>query len=266
MQTVTSADGTEIAYRVRGEGPPLVLFHGGGTHEFWAPLVGHLTDDWTVYTPDRRGHGASGDREEYALEREIEDARAVIDAVEGRPAVVGHSFGGLMAIEAAREADVAAVVAYEPAVLVGEYRQRSDLADRMESHLDAGDREAAMKAHLREVLFDEIGDDAFEAWLDDWEGWPEAAHGAEHAYRMDREIERYELSETLEVGAPALLLTGTKGPAHLRDSVRAVAETIPDSRLVEFDGVPHMGPVEAPERTLEELSAFLAETVATAQS
>jgi len=272
MQTVTAADGTEIAYEIHGTDsadsadvvdggkPPLVLLHGGGTRRYWDPVVPQFADDYTVVVPDRRGRGDSDDHEEYSLGKEVEDTVAVVEAVDGEPVLYGHSFGGLRAIETAREVSVAAVVAYEPAVLVGDYREESNLADRMAAKLDAGDSEGAMRLHLREVLHGgDIGDEAFEAWLDEWPAWPEYAGFIESTLRMDRVIEEYRLPTTLDVDAPALLLTGSEGPSHLRDSVRAVDEALPDSRLVEFDGVGHDGPTAAADRVTSTVREFLAE-------
>lgn len=256
MQTVTSADGTRIAYEQRGDGPPLVLLHGGGTHRYWSPLAPHFVDDYTVVTPDRRGRGESGDREDYAIQREVEDARAVADAVDGDPFVVGHSFGGLQALEAARGVDVAGVAAYEPAYLVGDYREQADLAARMRERLDEGDREGAMKRHLAEVVHGGDVED-LDAWLADWPAWPDCVAHVENTVRMDRALEDHELPETLAVEAPALLLTGTGGPPHLRDSVRAAHDALPRSRFVEFDGLGHLAPAAAPDVVARELQAFL---------
>jgi pimeloyl-ACP methyl ester carboxylesterase len=199
MQTVTSADGTEIAYETHGterddsahdaggEKPPLVLVHGGGTRRYWDPVVSQFAEDYRVFVPDRRGRGDSGDHEAYSLRKEIEDTVAVVEAIDGEPALYGHSYGGLRAIETAREVSVAAVVAYEPAVLVGDYREASDLADQMAAKLDDGDPEGAMRLHLREVLHgDDISDEAFEAWLQEWPAWPEYARFIESTLRMDR--------------------------------------------------------------------------------
>jgi pimeloyl-ACP methyl ester carboxylesterase len=256
MQTVTSADGTSIAYERRGDGPALLLLHGGGTRRYWDPVVSRFTDDYTVVTPDRRGRGDSGDGDEYSIEREVEDARAVADAVDGDPVVVGHSFGGLQGIEVARRGDVAAVVAYEPSLLVGEYREQADLAARMQAKLDAGERREAMKLHLEEVVH---GGDAvdLDAWLDEWPGWPDCVVHVENTVRMDRALEGHELPENLDIDAPALLLTGTEGPPHLRDSVRAVHDALPHSRFVEFDGVGHLAPTAVPSVFAHELRAFL---------
>jgi pimeloyl-ACP methyl ester carboxylesterase len=256
MQTVTSADGTRIAYERRGSGPSLMLLHGGATHRYWKPLVPGFAEDYTVILPDRRGRGESGDADAYSIDREVDDVRAVIDALDDDPILFGHSFGGLQALETARVEAVESVIAYEPAVLVGEYREQADLAARMEAKLDAGEREEAMKLHVQEVMHGGDKDD-FDQWLDEWPPWPEIVAFVENAQRMDAAIEAYRLPDSLDVDAPALLLTGTEGPPHLRESVRAVHDAIPGSELVEFEGVSHSGPVEAPERVAAEVRAFL---------
>jgi len=259
MPTVTSPDGTRIAYERHGDGPPLVLLHGGLTRRYWDPLVPRFADDFTVVTPDRRGRGESGDTEPYSIEREVEDARAVVDAVDGEPVLFGHSFGGLQAVEAASVTPVAGVVAYEPAYLGDDYRETADLAARMQARLDAGEPEAATKLHLREVLHGDDIDD-IDAWLDDWPVWPAPVDHVENTIRMNRALEGHPLPDSLDIDAPVLLLTGSEGPAHLRESVRAVHDALPDSRLVEFEGVGHSGPTEAPARTAEAVLDFV-ETV-----
>ena len=99
---VTSRDGTEIAYRASGEGPPLILVHGGtADHTRWYPLLPYLEPHATVIAVDRRGRGGSGDGHVYGAAREYEDVADVIDAVaqaHGSPVdVLGHSFGGVCA-------------------------------------------------------------------------------------------------------------------------------------------------------------------------
>ncbi|KZN26386.1 hydrolase [Haladaptatus sp. R4] len=256
MQSVTSADGTAIAYERYGEGPPLVLLHGGSTHRYWEPLVPRFADDFTLVVPHRRGHGNSGDGGGYSLEREVTDVRTIIDTFDTEPIVFGHSFGGLLVIEAAREASIDRLIAYEPAVLVGEYRDRANLADRMQELLDAGERRDAMKQYVREVVHGgEI--ENFDTWLEAWPPWPGIVDLVENTVRMNRAIERYGLPDHLDVAAPTLLLTGTEGPPHLRESVRAVRDAVPNSRLVEFEGLGHGGPTEAPGRVVAEVRTFI---------
>ncbi|WP_340681254.1 alpha/beta hydrolase [Natrinema gelatinilyticum] len=114
-----------------------------------------------------------------------------------------------------------------------------------------------MRLHLREVLHGDVSDDAFEQWLAEWPAWPDYTRFVESALRMNRVIEAYELPETLDIDAPVLLLTGSDGPSHLRDGIRAVDTAVPDSQLVEFEGLGHNGPVSDPERVSTAVQEFL---------
>jgi len=255
MQTVTAADGRRTEYETHGDGPTLVLLYGGGGRRFWDPIVPAFSEDYTVVVPNRRVHDEDDPVEGY-IQREVSDVEALIEAVSGDPILFGHSFGGLKAIETARVADVRAAIAYEPAYLVGEYREQADLAAQMQDRLDAGEPREAMKLHLKEVIHG--GDiEHFESWLESWDGWPESAENAEHTVRMDRALEQHELADSLEIDAPALLLSGSDGPAHLRDSIRTVHDRLDHSRFVEFDGVGHLGPVTGPERVIDAVQSFL---------
>lgn len=256
MQTVTSADGISIAFERHGEGPPLILLHGGSAPQYWKPVVPRFAEDYTVIIPHRRGVGKSDDSEEYSLARGVEDIRAVIDAVDGAPILFGHSFGGLLAIETARTAPVEKLIAYEPAVLVGEYRQQADLASQMQERIDDGDRRQAMKFYIREVIHGGDIDD-LDAWLAEWPPWPDIVALTENIARINRTIEQYRLPDSLDIDAPVLLLTGTEGPPHLRDGIRAVDEALSDSQFVEFEGVGHGGPTEAPDRVTSEVRGFI---------
>src|SRR5260370_1441359 len=113
-KTVISTDGTTIAYRRSGVGPPLVIVHGTtGDPTSW-PSLPALEQCFTVYIVIRRGRGASGDAPTYAIEREFEDVAAVVDAI-GEPVnLLGHSFGALCALEGAMQTtQVRKLVLYE---------------------------------------------------------------------------------------------------------------------------------------------------------
>ena len=84
LERVTSADGTTIAYERSGQGPAIVLLPGGSVDRHSNDgLAAVLSSSETVYNVDRRGRGDSGDTLPYAIEREIEDIAAVIDATGG---------------------------------------------------------------------------------------------------------------------------------------------------------------------------------------
>ncbi len=103
MNTLKSKDGTTIAFDEQGDGPALILVDGAlctrssGSKPELAKL---LAQHFTVYSYDRRGRGASGDTKPYAVEREIEDIDALIDAAGGSAFVYGHSSGGCLALDA----------------------------------------------------------------------------------------------------------------------------------------------------------------------
>jgi pimeloyl-ACP methyl ester carboxylesterase len=105
MRTVTSKDGTRIAYDVYGQGPAVILVDGatatrafGGSTELAQRLA---KAGFTTYAYDRRTRGESGDTQPYAVEREIEDIEALIDLAGGTAHLYGISSGGDLALEAA---------------------------------------------------------------------------------------------------------------------------------------------------------------------
>ena len=98
METVTSKDGTSIAFDRIGSGPPVILVSGGSVDRMSnAPLGEQLASDLTVFNYDRRGRGPSGDTAPYAIEREIEDIEGVIEAAGGEAGIYGSSSGAVLA-------------------------------------------------------------------------------------------------------------------------------------------------------------------------
>lgn len=129
---VESADGTRIACRTSGEGPPLLLVHGSSTSSadwaFVAPLLG---ERFTTVAIDRRGRGASDDGPDYGIDREAEDVAAVAEAV-GAELVVAHSYGALCAISAAPAiARLRHLVLYEPPIAIRDDRVELGRAERL---------------------------------------------------------------------------------------------------------------------------------------
>lgn len=124
QKTVTSKDGTTIAFEQSGQGPALVLVGGmfeqramdSDTSKLAAfPL---LSQHFTVIHYDRRGRGGSTDTLPFAVEREIEDIEALIDHVGGSAFVSGISSGAALAFEAAlalgKTGKVKKLAMYEP--------------------------------------------------------------------------------------------------------------------------------------------------------
>ncbi|NUW46832.1 alpha/beta hydrolase [Nonomuraea rhodomycinica] len=80
-----------------GHGDPVLLLHGlGGTLEVWD---GFDLGGRRAVAMDLRGHGRSGDGP-WAWERVLDDVEAVVRSLDlGEPAIVGHSLGGMLAVQ-----------------------------------------------------------------------------------------------------------------------------------------------------------------------
>jgi pimeloyl-ACP methyl ester carboxylesterase len=107
VRTVTSRDGTTIAFDQSGHGPALVLVGGAFEQRAMESETAHLAalsllaEHFSVYHYDRRGRGDSGDTLPFAVQREIEDIEALIDHAGGSAFVFGISSGAALAFEAA---------------------------------------------------------------------------------------------------------------------------------------------------------------------
>jgi pimeloyl-ACP methyl ester carboxylesterase len=131
MDTVTSADGTTIAYEAAGSGHPIVFVGGAfNDHTRLAPLAGALAGDFTVIGYDRRARGQSGDTRPYAVQREVEDLAAVLEVAGGRAAVFGYSSGGVLALHAATMLPITHLFLYEAPFGLA---PAPDLADRLDA-------------------------------------------------------------------------------------------------------------------------------------
>ncbi|MEO8425181.1 MAG: alpha/beta hydrolase, partial [Actinomycetota bacterium] len=127
MNTVTSKDGTTIAFDRYGEGPAIVPVGGAFQHRAIDPSTAHLAEllapQFTVYHYDRRGRGGSGDTAPYAVEREIEDIDALIQEAGGSAFAFGMSSGAVLALEAAAHGlAITKLALYEPPFFVDDSR------------------------------------------------------------------------------------------------------------------------------------------------
>jgi pimeloyl-ACP methyl ester carboxylesterase len=102
LQTVTSRDGTRIAYDRAGNGPAVILVNGAlADRSGNVELVRLLASRFTVYSYDRRGRGASTDTQPYSVQREIEDLESLVNSAGGSAYVYGKSSGAALALQAA---------------------------------------------------------------------------------------------------------------------------------------------------------------------
>jgi pimeloyl-ACP methyl ester carboxylesterase len=252
--TVTSADGTTVAYDRQGEGPALVIVDGAlCTRQSKLDLVKLLAEQFTVCNYDRRGRGDSGDARPYAVQREIEDIEALIDDLGGTAYLYGHSSGASLALEAAAQLDgkVTKLALYEaphhddPADLQpwGDYIAGLTVA------LAAGRRGDAVALFMRFVGTPDIQIEGMrEAPF--WAGLeaiaPTLAYDHTGILGPDRAVPA---RRAARVPTPALVMYGDASFPFMRETAQTLSQAMPHGDLRCIEGQNHdvdaqvLGPV-----------------------
>jgi pimeloyl-ACP methyl ester carboxylesterase len=117
---VFSLDGTKISYLTIGRGPSVIVIPGTlSMAADYAAFARALAEHFTVHTIERRGRGESGPQgDDYGIAKEREDV-LVLQQKTGASFLVGHSFGGLVALEVARHnPSLTKLAVYEPGVSI----------------------------------------------------------------------------------------------------------------------------------------------------
>jgi pimeloyl-ACP methyl ester carboxylesterase len=259
MQTFITRDGTVLAYRRSGAGPPLILVHGTASDSTrWGPLLPLLENCFCVHALDRRGYGRSGDAASYAIESEFDDIASLAAHIDDGPVdVVAHSYGALCALGAALTGRIRRLVIYEPPLPVhpGDYYKWS-LITIMREAIRRNDPSAAVAAFMAEVL--DVGPADIEA-ARRFESWTKMVG---HAARIFRELENVErfigrADFFRSCGAPTLLLVGADSPPQYMATARALDAVLPSSRIAVLKGQRHSAIGTAPELVAKEVTSFL---------
>lgn len=260
METVRSRDGTSIAFWRSGSGPPLVLVHGATADHTttWRFVRGELERHFTLFAMDRRGRGGSGDALSYDLQREAEDIAAIVDSIGGPADLIGHSYGGLCAIEAALlTRNLRRLILYEAVPLRGSDGYQPGIIDRFQAMLDAGDVEGMLTAVFRELV--EVSDEDLQLMRSQRDAWAVRLKNAVTLPRELRSEESYVFKPERFAGmrAPTLLLAGADSPARELNNAKGVVEVLPDARLVTMPGQQHVAMYSAPDLFVREVIHFL---------
>jgi pimeloyl-ACP methyl ester carboxylesterase len=247
-QFVRSADDTTIGYEVTGSGPPLVLVDGGMCQRSLGPsrgLAKALAANFRVYCYDRRGRGGSGaGNAPYAMAREVEDLRSLIEVAGGSAHVLGVSSGAVLALEAARQgASIDRLVVYEAPFIVDDAHPANDvgLPQRLQELVDDGRRGDAVRLFLRTVgapapLI------AMLRLMPAWKQMVRVAHtlpydltiviGHQQGYPIPTGYYR-------QISANTLVLAGGKSPGYMQTAQAAVADAVPHARCETLVGQTH---------------------------
>jgi pimeloyl-ACP methyl ester carboxylesterase len=266
IHRAVSADGTEIAGRVRGQGPALVLVHGGiGDGDVaWEALVPHLTDRFTCYLPSTRGRGLSSDNPDHSPARLEEDVTAFVNSIGEPVRLVGWSGSGAWVLgAAARSGSVAAVAEYEPGVV--SVMRDDDLARTFATMKQMG--VAAADGRVADAVR------TFAQWIctDDeiaaleqtnfYERWAGCVPAMLRFVQEDASYEGPRSTDAEALGmiaAPILLLRGqqTALGTWFADAIRHIAQHVSDPHVRELPDAGHFAPLLAPEPMAKELIRF----------
>lgn len=249
MQTVTSNDGTTIAYDRYGEGPALILVAGAlGFRKFKTTVrfAELLSERCTVINYDRRGRGDSDEAGPFSVEREVEDIAALIEAAGGRASLFGASSGGALALRAAGAGiGVERAFVYEVPFFPdpNDKVPSADYGQRLDELVAAGDRMGAAKHFMRSAIGIPAPVVALMGLLPmfkqfaasgltlpyDW-----AAIGAHNASGQPLDPDEWS-----SVSAPIMVAYGSKTTSALRKGSEALSRVLPDARLKSVEGQTH---------------------------
>jgi pimeloyl-ACP methyl ester carboxylesterase len=248
MNSVTSEDGTRIAYDRSGEGPAVILVNGAlGYRKFktMEQVAARLSEHCAVINYDRRGRGDSGPAGPASVEREVEDLAALIDAVGDRATLWGYSSGSALALRAAAAGlPVEKLVLYEIPFKTDPTATfpRDDYAARLEPLIAADDRMGAAKHFLRNVgmpgpivtvmsrvpMFKRFAANGHTLMFDYLALGDENMHGSP-----------LRAEEWAAVNCPTLVVYGSKTYPSLKHASRSLADVLPDATLYELPGQKH---------------------------
>jgi pimeloyl-ACP methyl ester carboxylesterase len=242
MATVTSTDGTAIAYQRTGRGPALVLVDGALCYRAAGPmqaLADRLQERFTVYTYDRRGRGESADTLPHSVAREVEDLQALVAQAGGEAYVYAISSGAALALAAAATGSgITGLVLYEPPFLAevdDDGVRIKQYTQRLHELLGAGRRGDAVALFMTHVGIPEQAIAGIRAQP----GWAALEAIAPTLAYDDELLTGGRVPRDLAIAVPVLVLSGGASPPNLQQAAKATADLLGTARYATIDGQTH---------------------------
>lgn len=265
IHRATSSDGTVIAGRVHGQGPPLVLVPGGPAdgETGWESLLPCLIDAFTCFTLNLRGRALSEDHPDHSHDRLVEDVVAFIESIGDDVCLFGHSAGGTLSLEAAaRLSAVDALALYEPALFeLADVALAARLTDglvRVRRAVDEGRMTDAVRIFLEDVA---LANEHELALLADAGAEQEMAPLVPVVLDEVDQSGLPRLSDLAlleQVSMPVLLLHGARTHPFYTGALRFLAGRLRESAVREIPDVGHLGPEVDPRAVATALTRLAA--------
>ena len=263
MNTVTSKDGTQIAYDKTGQGPAVIVVDGALNYRAFslsAPIAKQLAKTFTVYTYDRRGRGDSGDTLPYATKREIEDLDVLADAAGGHVCIIGLSSGAILALEAVKRlgSKIEKLALYEAPMILDDSRPPlgKPMLEETKRLIATGKRDEAMKLFMKAIEVPPFML-LIMRLIPTWKSVRKVAH----TLAYDLEIASpYQEGKPLPIGqwsnvtVPVWVGVGGKSHGWMINAQKALVEALPNATLHVLPGQTH---IVQPGAIVPELEQFL---------
>lgn len=151
VTTVNCSDGVELQIQSVGNGPGVVIIHGGGvTSKDYRRLATAFSGQFTAHLYDRRGNGNSPPlADNWDMSSEVEDVRAIAVAT-GSARIFGHSMGAIIALQTALHVPLEAVAVYDPPLPIDGLFP-TDFLEPFEKSVADGDLPSAL-AHMSKSI------------------------------------------------------------------------------------------------------------------
>jgi pimeloyl-ACP methyl ester carboxylesterase len=258
---VYADDGVEVRAVAQGDGPRILIVHGGHDDgSSWRRVAELLSPRWRVVGLHRRQYRLDlAASLPCSIAREADDVLTLAEAVGGPVVLVGHSSGGVVALEALVRSPsrFAGAVLYEPPVHLRP-REWDAALTRIAALAARGRITAAMRVHLRDIvrLPGPI------AWLAALGLTASSKLRALAPHQIDDDAAINDLGVRLDaygrIDVPTVLLGGDRSPAHLTERLDALSRTVPGAVKVVLRGQGHVANVRAPgevARVIEDLAS-----------
>jgi pimeloyl-ACP methyl ester carboxylesterase len=246
---VAATDGSDVRAFDEGRGPAILVVHPGlDDGRSWGKVAAQLSDRFRVVRLVRRHYRLDlPTPTTCSISDEVEDVLTLAKAVGGPTLLVGHSSGAVVALEAlaASPGTFAGAVLFEPPVATGPPGPPADseALDRAKAALADGSPGKAMQIFVRDV----VGMPAAAAWV----LRPLTAAIPRMRALAPRQLTDLEgvgshLDAYAQISTPTVLLGAERSPAHLLESLDALATTLPHAEKVILPRRDHTAHTKAP--------------------
>jgi pimeloyl-ACP methyl ester carboxylesterase len=256
-------NGVELAYEVTGSGEPILLVHGAHVADALRPLAEEPALGGFLHIRyHRRGLGESSHPPgPTSVAVQAEDATGLLEHLDvDRAHVVGHSLGGLIALElAARHpAAVASLVLLEPGLLdVPAGAMLLDLVAPLAERYAQGDATGAVEGFLA-LIGGSDGPKHLERTVPD--GIDQAIKDAATFFEIELPAQptwAFGPEQAAAISCPVLSVLGTESGPVFAESRELLHEWLPDCHDADIAGVTHLLQMEAPDIVAAAIAAFV---------